>query len=187
MKRNKTVLFLFLAILILGFAYYLHTFKSEYTPVKDLGKDKEHMIIKSTFTDGSEIPKKYSCEGEGINPPLSISEVPPPAKSLILFVEDPDAPGGTFTHWMVWNINPEVKGITENSTPANAVTGLNSTGRKEYTPPCPPGGTHRYFFKIYALDTLINLTSDSSKKEVEKTMLGHIMDEGQLMGKYSRK
>ena len=142
------------------------------------------MILKSTaFVEGGKIPSKYTCDGEDINPPLEIEEIPVGAESLVLIVDDPDAPMGTWDHWIVWNI-PIVTKINEDSVPG--IQGKNSWERNDYGGPCPPSGTHRYFFKLYALDTTLDIDYNSTKKEVEKVMDGHIISHTQLVGLYSR-
>lgn len=147
-------------------------------------------ITSQAFSNNSYIPKKYTCDGENINPPLSINEIPANTKSLVLIVDDPDAPMGTWVHWVVFNIDPPPAGgtkeIAENSVPQGATLGKNDFGKLEYGGLCPPSGTHRYFFKIYALDTLLDLASGAAKAEVEKAMKGHILDQGKLIGLYRR-
>ncbi len=143
------------------------------------------LIVKSpAFKNNQMIPSKYTCDGQEINPPLTIEDIPPETESLALVLEDPDAPRGTFDHWIVWNIAPTGK-IEENSVPG--VVGLNSSGEPEYNSMCPPSGTHRYFFKVYALDTKLNLKPWlTRKKELEKAMQGHILAKGELIGLYRR-
>lgn len=146
------------------------------------------MIIESsTFKNGTEIPSKYTCDEEGINPPLVFRDVPKEAKSLALIVDDPDAPRGTWDHWVLWNISPQTTEIQENSTPAGAITGENSWPKNAYGGPCPPSGSHRYFFKLYALDSMINLAPGATKQEVIDVMQGHILAEAELIGRYQRK
>jgi len=143
------------------------------------------MKIKSPeFENNQTIPSKFTCEGEDINPGLVIENIPKEAKSLALIVDDPDAPMGTWVHWVVFDI-PLVSKIEENSIPGKE--GLNTAGRKSYHGPCPPSGTHRYFFKIYALDTVLNLKKDISKGHLEEAMQGHILDQAELVGLYKRK
>jgi Raf kinase inhibitor-like YbhB/YbcL family protein len=145
----------------------------------------ENLSIKSpVFESGKLIPRKYTCDGQDINPPLTIEGTPEEAKTLVLVVDDPDAPSGTFDHWVVWNIPPSTGKIGENTVPG--IEGMNSSRQMGYMGPCPPSGTHRYFFKVYALDTELSLGSGSKKKDVEKSMLGHILAKGELMGLYSR-
>ncbi|MBI4226400.1 YbhB/YbcL family Raf kinase inhibitor-like protein [Candidatus Roizmanbacteria bacterium] len=143
-------------------------------------------VASAAFKNGEIIPKKYTCDGENINPPLTIASIPAEAKSLALIVDDPDAPVGNWNHWLVWNIEPATKEISENSVPANTVLGINDFGKLEYGGPCPPSGTHRYFFRIYALDTKLDLPQGAKRGELENAMKNHIVDQGELMGKYSR-
>jgi Raf kinase inhibitor-like YbhB/YbcL family protein len=143
--------------------------------------------IKSpVFNQEEMIPEKYTCNGEDFNPPLLIENVPEEAKSLVLIVDDPDAPMGTFTHWLVWNIDPKIKEIKENSVPEGAVLGTNDFGKTAYGGPCPPFGTHRYYFKVYALDTVLDLPKGSNRLQLEKAMMGNVLDSGELMGKFSK-
>src|SRR3989338_10824520 len=114
-------------------------------------------ITSSAFKEGESMPAIYTCEGRNINPPLRFGNVPSTAVSLALIVDDPDAPMGTWVHWTMWNIDPAITEIGENSVPAGAVQGLTSSNKNAYGGPCPPSGTHRYFFKLYALDTLLDL------------------------------
>jgi hypothetical protein len=145
---------------------------------------KELAVTSPAFENNKSIPSKYTCDGNDVNPPLIIEGTPEETKSLVLIVDDPDAPMRTWDHWVVWNILPTNK-IEENSVPG--VEGMNSFRKHSYGGPCPPSGTHRYFFKIYALDTKLNLDSNSRKKNVEKAMKGHILAKGELVGLYSRR
>jgi Raf kinase inhibitor-like YbhB/YbcL family protein len=144
------------------------------------------LIIKSSvFENNKTIPKKYTCQGENINPHLTIEGIPKAAKSLVLIMDDPDAPSGTFDHWIVWNIPPSTIEILENTT--IGVEGINSTGENNYYGPCPPPGKpHRYFFKVYALDVLLDLSNASRKADVEKAINGHILANGALIGLFKR-
>lgn len=143
-------------------------------------------IITSAFQHQQTIPDKYTCKGANVNPPLQFLEVPDTAQSLVLIVDDPDAPGGTWDHWVVFNIEPRTLGIEENSMASSGTEGKNSWGNRNYGGPCPPSGTHRYFFKLYALDTLLDINDDSDKKAVEKAMQGHIIDMAELIGLVSK-
>lgn len=138
------------------------------------------------FANNGELPSKYTCDGQGINPPLQIGAVPANAQSLVLIVDDPDAPSGTYIHWLVWNISPETTDIPENDIPNNSIQGITSGGRSGYVSPCPPSGTHRYIFKIYALDTKLNLSANSNLKALESSIQGHILDTAQIIGLYKR-
>jgi hypothetical protein len=144
----------------------------------------ELKITSPAFKNDGEIPPKYTCDGEGVNPALHINNIPEGAKTLALIVEDPDAPNGTFDHWVVWNIDP-VTTINEHSLPGTS--GDNSAGKSGYHPPCPPSGSHRYNFKVYALNAALDLLAGTSKKGLELAMKGHIMGEGSLTGRYERK
>lgn len=152
----------------------------------NLPKQKNMKIASSVFENNGFIPEKYTCQGDGVNPPLDFSDVPSEAKSLVLIVDDPDAPMGTWTHWTVWNIKPDVREIRENSIPENAISGMNSSGKNGYERPCPPSGTHRYFFKLYALDQYLDLKPSANKADLERTISGHIIDSGELIGLYKK-
>jgi hypothetical protein len=141
-------------------------------------------VKSSVFESGKLIPKKYTCDGQDINPPLNIEGTPKEAKTLVLLLDDPDAPSGTFDHWVVWNIPASTSKIAENSVPGKE--GTNSARFQGYMGPCPPSGTHRYFFKVYALDVELSLGVGAKKKDVEKAMQGHILAKGELMGLYRR-
>ncbi len=139
------------------------------------------------FRNGELIPSKFTCDGEDTNPALVIGNVPPEAKSLALIMDDPDAPSGMWVHWVVWNIDPKTTEIGEDSVPGGAKLGMNDFRKSPYGGPCPPSGTHRYFFKLYALDTKLELGTGTNKAALEKAMKGHILAQGELMGKYKRK
>ncbi|MDD4899064.1 MAG: YbhB/YbcL family Raf kinase inhibitor-like protein [Candidatus Omnitrophica bacterium] len=136
-------------------------------------------VTSPAFKNSAYLPQRFSCDGDGVNPALEITGIPAQAQSLALIVDDPDAPIGTYVHWVVFDI-PVVALIEENSVPGKQ--GVNTGGRKDYVSPCPPSGTHRYFFKVYALDTLLNLEEGISKGALEKAMQGHILDQAQIIG-----
>lgn len=145
------------------------------------------MKITSVFEPGAAIPPRFTCDGENRNPPLFVAEVPKEAKSLVLIVDDPDAPGGTWTHWVVLNISPEIKEIQEGSVPAGALETLTSFGRSGWGGPCPPSGAHRYYFKLYALDVRsIDIPAQADTHAVRQKMNNHILAEAELMGVYAR-
>ncbi|MEK6949864.1 MAG: YbhB/YbcL family Raf kinase inhibitor-like protein, partial [Nanoarchaeota archaeon] len=129
---------------------------------------------------------EYTCDGDDTNPELNIADVPKNAKSLVLINDDPDAPVGVWDHWIVFNIPPTTNKINKGKEPAGS-GGKNSWGRTGYGGPCPPSGVHRYFFKMYALDTMLNLKEGATKKEIESAMQGHIIAKTELMGTYKRK
>ena len=136
------------------------------------------------FSHGGHIPRKYTCEGENVNPPLEVSDLPENTKSLAVIVEDPDAPRGTYDHWLVWNIPPN-EPIAENSR--RGISGKNSFGNTGYGGPCPPSGSHRYFFKVYALDSELEIQPGSEKKVLEQAMKQHVLATGELMGHYQKR
>ncbi len=143
------------------------------------------------FRHNTLMPSRYTCQGFDVNPPLRISDVPPGTKSLVLIMDDPDAPDPkapkmVWDHWVVWNIDPSTEEIPEDSVPPGAMQGRNSWGRNDYGGPCPPIGTHRYFFKLYALDSTLDLPSTATKADVEQAMEGHILDEANLIGTYRK-
>jgi Raf kinase inhibitor-like YbhB/YbcL family protein len=148
-------------------------------------------LTSSAFAQGQPIPAQYSCDGKGVSVPLAWTDVPAAAKSLALIMDDPDAPSGTFVHWVIYNIPASSGSLAENISGAanladGSLQGKNSAARTGYTGPCPPGGTHRYFFKLYALDTMLSLASGAGKNDLLKAMQGHILAQGELMGTFSR-
>jgi hypothetical protein len=143
-------------------------------------------ISSPAFENNGEIPKKYTCDGVNVNPSLKIEHVPSNAKSLALVFDDMDAPRGTYVHWILWNIDSNIKEIKENSVPEGAVQGMNDFKKRNYGGPCPPRRAHKYVFKIYALDIFFNLNPNSTKTDLEKAMEGHIISRAQLTGVYKR-
>lgn len=142
-------------------------------------------ILSPAFEESQPIPKKYSCEGENVSPPLNFGDIPVGTKSLALIVEDPDAPNGTFDHWVVWNLDPVDELDEDTSIRMNQ--GENGFGVTEYKGPCPPAGkSHRYYFKVYALDMKLDLQDGASKDELLNAMEGHIIGNAKLMGTYKR-
>jgi Raf kinase inhibitor-like YbhB/YbcL family protein len=154
---------------------------------KETKKMKQLTITSPAFAEGGAIPLRYTCDGKDINPPLAFGVAPDGARSLALIVDDPDAPVGTWVHWVMWNIPHDVREIIENSFPEGAKQGLNDWKRNSYGGPCPPSGTHRYYFKIYALDKTLDIPPTADKAALEKAMSGHILAQGQLMGTYRRR
>ncbi|HET9417765.1 MAG TPA: YbhB/YbcL family Raf kinase inhibitor-like protein [Chthoniobacterales bacterium] len=144
-------------------------------------------ITSSAFNEGGMIPDKYAKDGQNVNPPLRIEDTPADAKSLLLIMDDPDAPVGLFTHWLLWNIDPKTTEIAENSVPSGAVQGTNDYPNLGYGGPQPPSGTHRYYFKIFALDRTLDLKSGAKRKELDAAMRGHVIAQGELMGRFSHK
>jgi len=149
-------------------------------------------ITSSAFQDGGLIPAKYTCDGADVSPPLQWDTVPEGTKSIALICDDPDAPMGTFVHWVIFGLPAETRQLAEKvpadkTLPSGARQGTSDFGRVGYGGPCPPSGTHRYFFKIYALDTKVDLPAGARKSDLLKAMQGHILSQGQLIGKYKRR
>jgi Raf kinase inhibitor-like YbhB/YbcL family protein len=147
-------------------------------------------IISTAFEPNEGIPRKYTCDGQNVNPPLRISGVPGKARSLALIMEDPDVPvqvrmDGTWDHWVVYNIPPHIDTVEENSEPSGT-PGKGTNGRTGYMGPCPPDRKHRYFFKLFALDVDLDIPPAANKKQVEAAMQGHIIEKAELVGTYAR-
>jgi Raf kinase inhibitor-like YbhB/YbcL family protein len=149
-------------------------------------------ITSAAFTEGEMIPAQYTCDGSNVSPPLAWDTVPAGTRSLALVADDPDAPMGTWVHWVAYNLPASVKELKEGILPSDSLPGggrqgLSDFGKYGYGGPCPPGGTHRYFFKLYALDTALPLSGKVTKRQLEAAMKGHVLAQGELMGRYSRK
>jgi Raf kinase inhibitor-like YbhB/YbcL family protein len=142
-------------------------------------------ITSPAFSEGGMIPKQYSRDGGDKSPPLHIEDVPDKAKSLVLIMDDPDAPTGTFNHWLLFNVSPSTKEIHEDGPPVMATQGRNDYGDIGYGGPKPPSGEHRYFFRLYALNTVLPLSRGVKREDVTKAIQGNIIDEDELMGRYS--
>jgi Raf kinase inhibitor-like YbhB/YbcL family protein len=143
-------------------------------------------VSSPVFDQKGNLPRKYACDGTNVSPPLKIENIPPQTKSLALVFDDIDAPRGTYVHWILWNISPAVKEIKENSVPDGAVEGTNDFKKQNYGGPCPPSRAHRYVFKCYALDLVLQLDPSSTKEQLEKAMKGHVLSRGELMGSYKK-
>lgn len=164
----------------------------EPAPAKPGGEIMEIKLTSPAFEGGGMIPPKYTADGEDVSPPLKWDAVPEGTKSLALINDDPDAPVGTWVHWVIYNIPPDTRGLVENVPPQGTLQdgscqGTNDFGRIGYGGPAPPRGTHRYFFKIYALDAKLALPPGAKKSELLNAMEGHLLGKGELIGKYSRK
>jgi Raf kinase inhibitor-like YbhB/YbcL family protein len=143
-------------------------------------------ISSPAFEQGRPIPPHFTADGDDVSPDLTITGVPDGAASLALIMDDPDAPMGTWVHWVVWNISADTAVIEEGTEPDGSTGGRNSWGRTGYGGPAPPSGTHRYFFKLFALDTVLDLSSTADKAALESAMKEHILDRTELMGTYAR-
>jgi len=189
------ILFLLAAVALVIFYFFSQNRRSFLIPsdldqlieeqtINNFSNAKNMFNISSVFPDGGQIPDKYGCRGEDINPPLKFSGVPKGTRSLALIIDDPDAPSGDWVHWLVFNIDPQTAEISENSVPAGATIGLNSSNRTAYDSLCPPRGTHHYHFKLYALDTTL-MSASAQKSDLLAVMDGHILAQAELIGTYS--
>ena len=179
MNKKYYILFVLL-FLIYGFAAKVEG-----------GKKMAITVTSSAFKEGGMIPAKYTCDGNNSSPPLNWQQPPQGTKSFALISDDPDAPVGTWVHWVMWNIPAETNQLPENVPPKKELPdgsrqGITDFGRSGYGGPCPPSGTHRYYFKVYALDQMLDIPVTSTKQNLLEAMKGHILAEGMLMGKYKR-
>ena len=149
-------------------------------------------LTSQAFKHNQPMPRHYTCQGDNVSPPLEISDVPEEAASLALICDDPDAatdpdgPGHTYDHWVLWNIPPKMTAIAENASLQSADIGQNSSGENKYTGPCPPNGTHRYFFRLYALSTELELPDSAGAEELEDALAGHVLARSELIGTYQK-
>jgi len=153
---------------------------------QEAGKSRSLRITSPGFENNKNIPSKYGCDGDNVNPPLRIEGTPAGTQSLALVFDDQDAPRGTYVHWILWNIHPSAKEIREGSVPEGAVQGMNDFKKNVYGGPCPPTRPHKYVLRVYALDTRLELDPRSTKTDLEKAMEGRILARGQLAGVYKR-
>ena len=158
-----------------------------YPALARMVKSARMKLSSPAFNHAEAIPSQYTSDGEDTNPPLLIAGVPDEAKSLALVMEDPDTPGGAWVHWLLWNIAPATLQIEPAGVPAGAEQGANSWERRNYRGPCPPAGTHRYFFRLYALKERLDLPGSSTRNDLDRAMQGKILAQTELLGIYSRK
>jgi len=177
---KKIILFSILIIVFLGYGVILKPKDI------DLKKRGGNMQITSIFGHNSYIPSFCTCDGEDLAPELIILDVPAGAKELVLIVDDPDAPMGIWIHWVIYNLPVDITKIDAMNLPQGTKQGITDFGRTGWGGPCPPSGTHRYFFKLYAIDTTLNLEEGAKKSQVEKAMQGHIIEQTELIGLYKR-
>lgn len=186
MKTITQIVFIFI-LLLTGSSYTLADMKLSSPAFKHLthSQSSEGRYTPADSDKACYIPVQHSCKGSDISPELKIESVPANAKSLVLIVDDPDAPSGTFVHWVVWNIPPDTKIINKGQSP-HGVQGMTDFRKRSYGGPCPPSGIHRYFFKLYALDTLLNINNNSTKHDVEHSMKVHVIDKTELIGLFKK-
>jgi Raf kinase inhibitor-like YbhB/YbcL family protein len=172
-------------LVLVGGAYWVYSKTGYKFGLDNTVLTKDTIDISSqAFMGGAVIPKRFTCDGDDVNPPLTIDRVPGDAKSLVLIIDDPDAKPSVFTHWIVFNINPALTSVEEGKIP-DALEGTNDFGELKYMGPCPPEGTHRYYFRIYALDEMLDLKEGSKRSDVDKAMQGHIIARGEFYGSYA--
>jgi len=182
MIKEMSVIFTVLALILISACTQTVQLEKLQPPSNEVIKME---LTSPEFKNNGKMPARYTCDGEDINPPLTIDDVPIEAQSLVLIVDDPNATEGVWDHWVVFNIPPETEEIPERADIGTA--GENSWGKEAYGGPCPPSGEHRYKFKLYALDIKLDLQEGSTKEEVEEAMEGHILEETELIGKYQKK
>ena len=198
MGKKYTIFVLLLALILLGVLSLRFLYQREApiidTPTNDvLTKTGTMKIESNAFPDKGLIPEKFTCDGENINPPLIFSDIPAGAQSLVLIMDDPDVPknlrpDGLWVHWVIYNIPPNIKEISENSVLTNVAFGIGTSQKTTYGGPCPPDREHRYFFKLFALDVpQLTFIAIPTKEQIELAMEGHIIETAQLMGRYDRK
>lgn len=174
-------------VFLTGIIYAFISLKYKTGGQKPQKVNMTQMQIKSTvFENNGHIPSRYTCDGEDVNPSLEFVNIPEDTQSLALIVEDPDAPGKTWVHWVVFNIDPHASHVGEDSVPGHGIEAVTDFGRTGYGGPCPPSGPHRYNFKLYALDTKLDLTEDVTRDELDHAMERHIIEESILTGIYTR-
>jgi len=184
-EHSKIIIVLMCSVFLLSLFKISFSYSQETIPEhKTLGVEMK--IESAQFSNNQMIPAHYTCQGDDINPPLVIGPVSGGVKTLALIVDDPDAPGGTWVHWVVFNIPPPNATLTINEDSVPGKQGMNSWGKSKYGGPCPPSGTHRYFFKVYTLDSQLNLKEGSTKQQLEEAMKGHVIDQAELIGLYKK-
>lgn len=184
---KKILLPILIVFLIAIFYVYSYTKNQPVNENSKSGNVKTNMKITSpAFTNNQNIPPKYTCNGENINPPLEFTDIPAGTKSLTLIVDDPDAPMGTWVHWVVYNINPEITKVAENTVPAGGIEAKTTPGTTKYGGPCPASGTHRYFFKLYALNKKLSIKGTGDKNTLLKAMNGAVIASSELIGLYHK-
>lgn len=187
--RERSAVGIIVLLLIFGAFYLFFTFRTPSETPLTTNSDtpmSELTLASEVFLDKETIPLQYTCDGADVSPPLMVSGIPEGAVSLTLIMDDPDAPVGTWDHWVIFNMPPTLTEIGEGIEP-EGTPGNNSWGRTGYGGPCPPDGEHRYFFKLFALDITLDLSQGASKEDVLSAMEGHTLGEAELMGRYTRK
>ena len=190
MRRSAAISILSLSLLIACSSQPESIEPKTATPAAQTDKP-DMKLISSAFKEGEPIPRQYTCDGVNVSPPLEWSGTPKTAKTIAIIADDPDAPSGTWVHWVFYNLPADNIGLVENLPPtenlkAGGFQGKTDFGKVGYGGPCPPSGTHRYFFKVYAVDSELALKAGATKDELMKAMEGHIVGQAQLTGTYRR-
>lgn len=191
-RESRTITALYFVVALLSLMLFsCRNGENDMDPTTTQTEAMQIPITSPAFEDGGMIPQQYTCYGDNISPPLSWGSVPEGTKSIALIVDDPDAPRGTFVHWVLYDLPADVQDLPEDlprdkEFPVGGKQGINSTNELGYYGPCPPSGTHRYFFKIYALDTMTNLPAGETKDRLLDAMEGHVLAKGQMMGRYKK-
>ena len=193
-QSRKTIFFVLIVLIIfgtVGLAVYYLRIQQRYQEALRVQIIKDTtmstlLLTSPAFQHNGEIPSRFTCQGDEVNPELLIQGVPIGTRSLVLVMDDPDAPVGVWDHWVLWNIAPETTEIAENSTPPGAVMGVNSGGQARYQGPCPPSGTHRYRFTVYAIADVLSLAPGSDKQTVLKAIADKVLDQFTLVGLYKK-
>lgn len=189
---SRQVVYLIIIFVVSGILAWMRLPRKEIEP-KKVNQVGDLKLTSTAFGNEQSIPKEFTCDGKNINPPLTIQNVPPKTQTFALIIDDPDAPSGIFNHWVVWNISSQTREVAPGDAMSGAQQGINSAGHNRYDGPCPPRLSeagppkeHRYFFKLYALDTKIGLDGKAKKSDLEKAMEGHVINLTSLIGIYKR-
>lgn len=175
---KKYIILIIFPVLLIAIYVPSRLFK----PIITKARFSNMKLTSPAFSNNHKLPIKYTCEGDGTSPELIIDDVPKKAQSLALILKDPDSPGNTFIHYVVWNISKDTQIIPENATPSGSVVGINNIGKNYYFSPCPHQGKHRYVFYLFALDTTLTLPKEAGAKDLEQIIMGHILDSTTLTG-----
>ncbi len=175
-----------LLIIVVGLQSMRRSQREIAAPTPSSHEQEQFDLASSAFSAGGSIPVKYTCDGENVRPPLSIRNVPSGTKSLAIVMYDPDAPGGNFVHWLAWNISPETKEIQDGTLPEEVTEGTTSYRSVGYQGPCPPGGSHRYVFRMYALRTILSLGNKTTREDLETAINTYVITQTELIGRYTK-
>jgi Raf kinase inhibitor-like YbhB/YbcL family protein len=186
-KQGYSIVLIIILLIVLFFVYQKSFIVQEHLLNKEqIIVSESLMEVKSAFNNSERIPVEFTCEGDNVSPPLFISGIPNSAKSLAIIADDPDSPSGTWVHWVIFNIIPRGDSMQIKEDESPGTEGVTSFKKIGYGGPCPPSGSHRYFFKVYALNEILNRKEGATKQQLEEAMQGHIIEKAELIGLYSR-